>query len=45
MVAGCLSVKRLAKKSVISTDQFRSPQVMLLLGDNGWVQHMDNGIK
>ena len=40
-----LSVTRLAKKSTINNDGFRTPNVNLLLGDSGWVTHTDNGIK
>ena len=40
-----LSVTRLAKKSTINNDGFRTPNVSLLLGDTGWVMHTDNGIK
>uniref|UniRef100_A0A3B5MEU1 tRNA wybutosine-synthesizing protein 2 homolog n=1 Tax=Xiphophorus couchianus TaxID=32473 RepID=A0A3B5MEU1_9TELE len=40
-----LRVKRLAKMSRISRDdRFRSPVVTMLLGDNSWVKHVDNGI-
>ncbi|XP_013389560.1 tRNA wybutosine-synthesizing protein 2 homolog [Lingula anatina] len=44
-VARILGAKRLAKKSVISQDGFRTPQVELLLGKDGWVTHIDNQIK
>ncbi|XP_013859826.1 tRNA wybutosine-synthesizing protein 2 homolog, partial [Austrofundulus limnaeus] len=43
-VAEGLGAKRLAKTSRISRDGFRSPVVTMLLGENGWVQHVDNGI-
>ncbi|XP_007569739.1 tRNA wybutosine-synthesizing protein 2 homolog [Poecilia formosa] len=39
-----LRAKRLAKMSRISRDGFRSPVVTMLLGDNSWVKHVDNGI-
>lgn len=39
-----LGAKRLAKMSRISRDGFRSPVVTMLLGDNSWVKHVDNGI-
>ncbi|XP_043983826.1 tRNA wybutosine-synthesizing protein 2 homolog [Gambusia affinis] len=39
-----LRAKRLAKMSRISRDRFRSPVVTMLLGDNSWVKHVDNGI-
>lgn len=45
VVAESLGVTRLAKKSAINNDGFRTPKVSLLLGDNGWVTHIDNGIK
>jgi len=45
VVAQSLGVTRLAKKSTINNDGFRTPKVSLLLGDNGWVTHIDNGIK
>ncbi|KAF7228430.1 tRNA wybutosine-synthesizing protein 2 homolog [Nothobranchius furzeri] len=43
-VAKALGVERLAKKSRISQDGFRSPVVMMLLGESSWVKHVDNGI-
>lgn len=39
-----LKCKRLALDGKISDDSFRSPSVTLILGDNGWVDHVDNGI-
>lgn len=45
LVAETLGVQRLAKKSAISSDGFRTPNVSLLYGDNGWVTDVDNGIK
>lgn len=45
VVAESLGVTRVAKKSTINNDGFRTPKVNLLLGDNGWVTHTDNGIK
>ncbi|CAN9515143.1 unnamed protein product [Ophioblennius macclurei] len=44
-VAKGLGAKRLAKMSRISRDEFRSPVVTMLLGDNSWVEHVDNGIR
>ncbi|KAM4586010.1 tRNA wybutosine-synthesizing protein 2 homolog [Fundulus diaphanus] len=44
VVANELGAKRLAKMSRISKDGFRSPLVTMLLGDNSWVKHVDNGI-
>ena len=43
-IATCLGVNRLAQKSTITRDGYRTPQVKLLLGDNSWVKHKDNGI-
>lgn len=45
VVTKSLGVTRLAKKSTINNDGFRTPKVSLLLGDSGWVTHIDNGIK
>ena len=45
VIAGCLSCKRLARKDTIVNNDYRCPQVMLLLGSDGWVRHVDNGIK
>lgn len=45
VVAKSLGAARLAKKSTINNDGFRTPKVSLLLGNNGWVTHTDNGIK
>ena len=30
---------------VVSRDGYRTPQVVLLYGDDGWVEHVDNGIR
>lgn len=45
VVAETLGVARLARKSTITSDGFRTPRVCLLYGYNGWVMHVDNGIK
>jgi len=46
VVADALGTQRLGKKSKIpKEDLLRRPRVRLLLGDNGWVSHVDNGIK
>ncbi|XP_071956278.1 tRNA wybutosine-synthesizing protein 2 homolog [Antedon mediterranea] len=38
--------KRLARsRGGVHSDGFRTPNVELLLGDSGWVQHIDNGIR
>ncbi|XP_028671721.1 tRNA wybutosine-synthesizing protein 2 homolog [Erpetoichthys calabaricus] len=44
-VATALGVKRVAKISRISRDGFRTPVVTLLLGEDSWVNHVDNGIR
>ena len=44
-IAKSLNVKRLAKKSVITNDDFRTPNVeMLLGGDNVWATRKENNI-
>nr|XP_020657785.1 tRNA wybutosine-synthesizing protein 2 homolog [Pogona vitticeps]XP_020657786.1 tRNA wybutosine-synthesizing protein 2 homolog [Pogona vitticeps] len=45
VVAGALGAQRLAKHGRVQSDLFRSPTVTLLLGEDGWVEHMDNGIR
>ncbi|XP_051878414.1 tRNA wybutosine-synthesizing protein 2 homolog isoform X2 [Pristis pectinata] len=45
VVANALGVKRIAKTGRISADGFRTPRVTLLLGDDAWVHHVDNGIR
>ncbi|XP_056396124.1 tRNA wybutosine-synthesizing protein 2 homolog isoform X2 [Hyla sarda] len=45
IVACSLGVKRLAKQGRVLNDGMRSPSVTLLLGDNSWVEHVDNGIR
>ncbi|KAM8952848.1 tRNA wybutosine-synthesizing protein 2 homolog [Pelodytes ibericus] len=44
-VASSLSAERLAKEGHILDDGVRSPTVTMLLGDSGWVEHIDNGIR
>uniref|UniRef100_UPI00398E8DDC tRNA wybutosine-synthesizing protein 2 homolog isoform X2 n=1 Tax=Pristiophorus japonicus TaxID=55135 RepID=UPI00398E8DDC len=44
-VADALGVKRIAKTGRVSADGFRTPRVTLLLGDDAWVHHIDNGIR
>ncbi|KAG8556400.1 hypothetical protein GDO81_018057 [Engystomops pustulosus] len=44
-VACSLGVKRLAKQGPVLNDGVRSPNATLLLGDNSWVEHVDNGIR
>ncbi|XP_006818664.1 tRNA wybutosine-synthesizing protein 2 homolog [Saccoglossus kowalevskii] len=45
VVADATGVSRVAKKSRITSDGYRTPMVYLLLGNNGWVEHTDNGIR
>ncbi|XP_007889462.2 tRNA wybutosine-synthesizing protein 2 homolog [Callorhinchus milii] len=45
VVAAALGVRRVARAGRVSADDFRTPAVTLLLGDNGWVQQVDNGIR
>ncbi|XP_075691726.1 tRNA wybutosine-synthesizing protein 2 homolog isoform X2 [Rhinoderma darwinii] len=44
-VACSLRVNRLAKQGRVLNDGVRSPNVTVLLGNNGWVEHVDNGIR
>ncbi|XP_005889665.3 tRNA wybutosine-synthesizing protein 2 homolog [Bos mutus] len=44
-VASALGAQRLAKRGRVSPDSTRTPAVSLLLGDHGWVEHVDNGIR
>ncbi|XP_062935670.1 tRNA wybutosine-synthesizing protein 2 homolog [Cynocephalus volans] len=44
-VASALGVQRLAKRGRVSPDGTRTPTVTLLLGNHGWVEHVDNGIR
>ena len=43
-VGKTLKAERLAKKSVISDDDFRSPKIKMLLGTNVWATKKENGI-
>ncbi|XP_026530543.1 tRNA wybutosine-synthesizing protein 2 homolog [Notechis scutatus] len=45
VVADALGSRRLAKRGRVQTDLFRSPAVTLLLGEDGWVEQVDNGIR
>ncbi len=40
-----LKCKRLGLDTKVTDDDFRSSGVTLLLGEDGWVEHIDNGIK
>ncbi|XP_006879525.1 PREDICTED: tRNA wybutosine-synthesizing protein 2 homolog [Elephantulus edwardii] len=44
-VASALGVQRLARRGRVSPNGARTPAVALLLGDHGWVEHVDNGIR
>lgn len=44
-VAKALGASRVAKMSRVSSNEFRSPVVTMLLGENSWVTHVDNGIR
>ncbi|XP_048215242.1 tRNA wybutosine-synthesizing protein 2 homolog [Perognathus longimembris pacificus] len=45
IVASVLGAQRLAKRARVLPDGMRTPAVTLLLGDHGWVEHVDNGIR
>ncbi|ESO86943.1 hypothetical protein LOTGIDRAFT_128178, partial [Lottia gigantea] len=45
VVASSLSCKRLAVKSVVNNNGFRTPQVRLVVGDDGWVEQVDNKLR
>ncbi|VDP12291.1 unnamed protein product [Soboliphyme baturini] len=44
-VARCLQVDRLARRRRVASDAFRSSLTELLLGENGWVEQVDNHIR
>ncbi|XP_010570742.1 PREDICTED: tRNA wybutosine-synthesizing protein 2 homolog isoform X2 [Haliaeetus leucocephalus] len=44
-VASALGGRRLARRGRVLPDGMRSPSVTLLLGQDGWVEHVDNGIR
>ncbi|XP_025938521.1 tRNA wybutosine-synthesizing protein 2 homolog [Apteryx rowi] len=44
-VASALGARRVAKRGRVSPGGMRSPSVTLLLGQDGWVEHVDNGIR
>ncbi|NXN54771.1 TYW2 protein, partial [Rynchops niger] len=44
-VASALGAQRLARRGRVSPDGMRTPNVTLLLGQDGWVEHVDNGIR
>ncbi|NXF33350.1 TYW2 protein, partial [Nyctibius bracteatus] len=45
MVASALGARRLARRGRVLPDGMRSPSVTLLLGQDSWVEHVDNGIR
>lgn len=45
IVASALKCKRLAIDNRVKCDKFRSSGATLVLGEEGWVEHIDNGIK
>ena len=44
-VASALKCKRLAIDTRIKCDKYRSSGATVVLGEDGWVEHIDNGIK
>ena len=44
-ISGFLQCSRLAVQSVVSSDYYRTPIIDLVLGDSGWVEHTDNGVR
>ncbi|NWJ08215.1 TYW2 protein, partial [Crypturellus undulatus] len=44
-VASALGARRVARGGRVLPDGMRSPRVVLLLGQDGWVQHVDNGVR
>ncbi|XP_074738566.1 tRNA wybutosine-synthesizing protein 2 homolog isoform X3 [Strix uralensis] len=44
-VASALGAQRVARRGRVLPDGIRSPSVTLLLGQDGWVEHVDNGIR
>ncbi|NXJ66531.1 TYW2 protein, partial [Rostratula benghalensis] len=44
-VASALGAQRLARRGRVLPGGMRSPGVTLLLGQDGWVEHVDNGIR
>ncbi|TRY77827.1 hypothetical protein TCAL_07833 [Tigriopus californicus] len=43
-ICDLFKAKRLARRAEILNNDFRSPQVTLLFGQDPWVNHIDNGI-
>ncbi|NXT10106.1 TYW2 protein, partial [Prunella fulvescens] len=44
-VAAALGARRVARRGRVMPDGMRTPRVTLLLGQHGWVEHLDNGIR
>ncbi|NXC05905.1 TYW2 protein, partial [Orthonyx spaldingii] len=44
-VASALGARRVARRGRVMPDGLRTPSVTLLLGQDGWVEHVDNGIR
>ncbi|NXG22631.1 TYW2 protein, partial [Grallaria varia] len=44
-VASVLGAHRVARRGRVLPDGMRTPNVTLLLGQDGWVEHVDNGIR
>ncbi|NWI06864.1 TYW2 protein, partial [Tichodroma muraria] len=44
-VAAALGARRVARRGRVMPDGMRTPSVTLLLGQHGWVEHVDNGIR
>ncbi|KFV04522.1 tRNA wybutosine-synthesizing protein 2, partial [Tauraco erythrolophus] len=44
-VASALGARRLARRGRVLPDGMRSPSITLLLGQDGWVEHVDNGVR
>ena len=44
-ISQSLHCKRIALVSTVKDNGYRSPTTRLVLGDNEWVEHIDNGVK
>ncbi|NWW40872.1 TYW2 protein, partial [Panurus biarmicus] len=44
-VASALGARPVARRGRVMPDRMRTPSVTLLLGQHGWVEHVDNGIR
>ena len=45
VVAEALKCKRLVIDGRVQDDNFRSPRSKIVLGSDGWVEHVDNGVR